>query len=68
MITKMIQSTNKENGKSFFKVYYKSGAIRSYTENDNWPESVVKFFTASDTARTEYKEFETSIYQRFEKA
>ena len=46
----------KSNNHVLYKVYYKSGATRSYRENDNLPDTVVQFLVNSTVAETTVKE------------
>ena len=52
MIQKMTAHTNLETGKTIYHVYYKR-SCKTFGHNDAWPLSVVKFYTDSDTIRTE---------------
>jgi len=53
MIKEMIARTRVKTGITTYIVKYESGARRELRHNDNWPMSVVKFFTSEDTIRTE---------------
>lgn len=52
MIKKMIAKTRVRNGITTYTVIYESGVRRKFYKNDNWPMSVVLFYTADDTIRT----------------
>ena len=75
MIKKMVAHTSVRTGRTCYTVYYDNGKHtreRKLKDSDNWPMSVVKFFTAEDTVRTEDKivgagQYATR-YERFEKA
>lgn len=48
MIKEMIARTRVKTGITTYIVTYESGARRELRHNDNWPMSVVKFFTSED--------------------
>lgn len=70
MIKHMSAYTNIKTGKTCYHVYYDNGTHsreRRFTEKDNWPMSVVKFFTAEDTIKVEDKVIGNTHYERFAK-
>lgn len=73
MIKMMTAHTSTRTGKTTYHVYYASGKrVKVLSQNDNWPMSIVKFFTADDTVRVEDRIIGegkySARYERFERA
>lgn len=55
MIKYMTAHTSIKTGRTSYRVYYDNGKhmrVKTLTHNDNWPASIVRFYTADDTIRT----------------
>ena len=75
MIKYMTAHTNTTTGRTFYHVFYEGGkrhTMRTLKDQDDWPISIVKFFTADDTVRVEDRIVgdgkHATRYERFEKA
>ena len=53
MIKSMVARTRLRNGITTYIINYESGVQRELRHNDNWPMSVVKFYTDENTIRVE---------------
>lgn len=67
MIKHMTAHTNLKTGDTTYRVMYDCGRERVFRKNDNWPTSIVKFFTAENTVKVADKVLGTTHYERFEK-
>lgn len=48
----MTAHTSIRTGNTSYRVYYKGGSVRQYSQKDNWPLTVVKFYTDERTVKT----------------
>ena len=53
MIKNITAHTSLRTGRTTYRVHYTCGREKVLRHNDNWPMSVVRFFTADDTVRTD---------------
>lgn len=67
MIKHMTAHTNTKTGKTTYRVMYECGKERVFRVNDNWPTSIVRFFTAEDTTKVEDKVIGNTHYEKFVK-
>ena len=74
MIKYMTAHTSVRTGRTSYMVYYDNGKhsrVKVLRHNDNWPMSIVKFFTADDTVRVEDRIIgegnNATRYERFER-
>jgi hypothetical protein len=72
MIQHITAYTSLRTGRTSYRVRYTCGREKVLSHNDNWPVSVVKFFTADDTVRVDDRIIgdneNGTRYERFVKA
>lgn len=70
MIKSMCCYTSIKTGRTTYRVFYDNGKherVRTFLPWENWPMTVVKFYTAEDTKVVDDRIVENTRYQRLEK-